>query len=106
MRRFLINLCGFLLVALCLGWLLWSLAGSRDYTMPDGSFIRVEKVTFGKQEDIKLGGPIEKLKATLPASWQAKWPGPKRPGRNFSWRQNAVMHAMGMCDPNQGCSEN
>jgi hypothetical protein len=61
--------------------------------MPDGSFIRVEKVTFGKQEDIKLGGPIEKLKATLPASWQAKWPGPKRPGRNFSWRQNAVMHA-------------
>jgi hypothetical protein len=90
MRRFLIILCGFLAVALCLGWLLWSQAGSRDYTMPDGSIISVEKVGYGEQEHIYLSGTLDRLKAALPPSWQEMFPALKLPAIGRSWHINAV----------------
>jgi hypothetical protein len=79
MRRFPIRLCGLILLALAAGWLFWPQSDRRDYTMPDGSIIRVEKVSYGMVENINFRSPFEKLMDRLPASWQKKLPGYKAP---------------------------
>jgi hypothetical protein len=94
MRRFILILCGCLVLAAVvgLGGFVWSRFGRRDQRLADGSYIRLEKVSFGKEEHIELGGLVEKLKAKLPPSWQAKLPG-STPSRGMSsWYQNTVTH--------------
>jgi hypothetical protein len=81
-----------LVVAVGLAWYLWRQVKRREYTMPDGTTIRVERVSYGSLEHIQLLSPMEKLRAALPAALQAKLAGPKPPLLTGSWSRNAVTH--------------
>ena len=95
MRRFLLILGGLLLLALCLGSLIFWQSNRREKRLPDDSIIRIEKVAYSHEEHIALGGPFEKLKNTLLKFWRAKFPrsGPPAGGGMSSWWMNTITHS-------------
>jgi hypothetical protein len=81
-----------ILVALVSGWVMWTWPPSRNHRLPDGSVLRVERVSFGKRdptfvprinvlEDIKA-----KVASFLPKTWAAKIPLKGFAGGGNWWR--------------------
>ena len=65
-----------------------------ECTLPDGSVLRVEKISFGKRESFRPGGRMRIVKDWV-MDWLAKeWPGRFRaPARNISsWWNNSTVH--------------
>jgi len=66
-----------------------------EYKLADGSIVRLEKVTYGKEEKFMLqGGWLQRLRdaavAYLPNKWANRFAGPFR--SNGKWWNNSVVH--------------
>ena len=56
---------------------------ARKHTLADGSILRVEKVSYGRQESFKIGGWLQnwkdQLQKRLPLSWSTRLFKPVKP---------------------------
>jgi hypothetical protein len=95
MRRLIIIICLIAVFAAALAIFIVLKIGSREKAMSDSSLIRVEKVAFGKEEHIALGGPLQKIKNALIEFWRSKISrggfAPSFTGSS-AWYQNMVTH--------------
>ena len=65
-----------------------------EYKLPDGSVLRVEKVSIGKRESFKIGGPMRVAKGRvtdwLAKRWPSRYTASSRTTR--SWNNNVPVH--------------
>jgi hypothetical protein len=95
MRRVIIIFCGLVLIAAIVGFVLIRQGGGREKPLPDGSFIRIEKVAFDKEEHFRLGGGLQKVKDAVTEFWRAHIshsPSPMGAGTS-SWYMNTATHS-------------
>ncbi len=69
---------------------------NREHKLSDGSLLRVEKVSYGKQESFKIGGRLQELKEQLqkrlPKSWSDRLFKSALPMGGSTWYFTTVIH--------------